>query len=202
MRNSSLRLLVSVISLSQVSACGSTLFGKALGVDETPGYSYEFPESTCEEFNASESNSKVMVCRSQYRENRFLLKRLGFAREPETTDQKTRKVVDRTLLALGALFGVLRGGAGDGIDSAHYQNPERWEQAADEYARSRYGPSTKILDFVIWHSPFSNSSPSDWDYNHYYSFEVSPGEFQPPWGQWQFQSKKKAVVEVEILEDS
>jgi hypothetical protein len=157
-------------------------------------YTYEFPEDTCETYNASESNSSVKVCRSIYRENRFFLERLGFAKEPDTTEQTTRKFLDRTMLILGALGGVP--GSGDGIDSAHYQNPDRWERAADEYARSRYGPNATIQHFGHW----SINPSSAFNQDHWYTFEVVPGDLMPPWGSWKLNNSGSHEVVVEVLD--
>ena len=177
--------------------CGIFLFLPACIPAAAPEYSHEFPPSRCESFSASESNSAVSVCRSQYRRHRFLLERIGFAREPETGEQTARTWTDHFFLIAGALTGTLGGSDGPGLASAHKQNPQRWEAAADEYARSRYGPGAIIRDFERW----SGMTSKEFQYERFYTFEVVPGELVPPWGEWYLNRDKTGGVVLEVLDD-
>ena len=162
-------------------------------------HSREFPPRTCEDFNASESNSAITVCRSQYAENRFLLIRKGFANEPENSEQESRRLFDFVFNIVSALSI----GGGMNVSSAHYQDPGRWERAADEYARSQYGSSSGIENFRSTCVSYVSGVPAERRECNTYTFDAHPGELVPTWGKWQLIMRKtwtKEGIPVEILD--
>jgi hypothetical protein len=146
----------------------------------------EFPLSSCEDFNAKESNSAVSVCRSQFQKHRFFLEGKGFVNTPETSEQTARVFV--TLLSIF-------GGGADAV-SAHAQDPDRWERAADEYIRSRYGDEARIIHFGAWYWPANSRTSSD----AFYVFEVESSGWELPWGEWHLYREESQDVKIEEID--
>jgi hypothetical protein len=144
----------------------------------------EFPASTCEVYNAHESNSAITVCRSAYAENRFFLRAEGFVSTPDGFEQNARRGIE--------LLTILAGGAD--LTSADSQDPGRWAKAAEEYARSRYGSDDAITYFDEWPLHSSGSNPS-------FAFGVEPAGVLPPWGEWKFKGYREGSIWIDVLEE-
>jgi len=148
----------------------------------------EFDLSTCSYFEAHQSDSLILVCRSALNANRFLLEKAGYIEKPSELDEAATTLLN---LAMGYAVGFT---IPRNDPKSYNRGEDTWKEATREFIRATYGANAFLYFFEPF--PYFNDANSS-----HYRFEVRPGDKEPPWGAWGLPPKGPVIVKVEVLDD-